>query len=199
MEEIWKDIEGYEGIYQASNCGNVKSLPRKVSFGCNERITPLLILSKKQKAEGYLCVILYKDKKDKTFYIHRLVAKLFCPNYFEGAQVNHKDGNKKNNNFENLEWVSRSENQKHAYDILKRGCYSKGRFGKLSHISKPIIQLSLNGDTIKYWDCAADVQRELGLGESNIRRCLYGKQKTAYGYKWNYQGKVKELKKEKGI
>ena len=188
MEEIWKDIAGFEGYYQVSNFGCIKTLERIVPFGNQERIVKSRIRKAKNKSNGYLQVALYGyEKKEIDRYVHRLVAFAFCKGYFKGADVNHKDGNKHNNNSENLEWCSRSENQLHSYKILKRTCYSKGRFGKLSNRAKPIIQLSLNGSTIKHWDCAADVQRELGFNEANIRKCLYGETKTANGYKWEYQ------------
>ena len=99
--EIWKDIEGYEGYYQISNFGNVKNVKTNKS------------LVGDINNAGYKRVILYKPKK-KRFLIHRLVALNFCDGYSNGLVVNHKDGNKLNNYYKNLEWVTRSENDLHA-------------------------------------------------------------------------------------
>jgi hypothetical protein len=197
--EIWKDIHDYEGLYQISNFGRIKTLERTVKFGNRKRRVKSIIRKPKLKENGYLQAVLYKEHAGHDFYVHRLVATMFCSGYLKNKDVNHKDGNKRNNNADNLEWCSRSENQLHAYRQLKRGCYSKGRFGKLSHRAKPVMQLSLNGDFIKYWDCAADAQRQLGIGESSIRSCLYGRYRQAGGYVWkyHYRVEVKELKKEK--
>ena len=101
MEEHWKDIKGYEGLYQVSNLGRVKS------FYKNKVLKPRI------KENDYLIVSLYKENKDKKFYIHRLVAETFIDNPNKKEQVNHKDFNKSNNIVENLEWVSKIENLKH--------------------------------------------------------------------------------------
>lgn len=106
--EIWKDIEGYEGIYQISNIGNVKSLSNK--FARKERI-----LKQKLDRNGYKSISLCKNSISKYFLIHRLVAIHFIFRENISLHVNHKDGIKTNNNVTNLEWVTRSENQKHAY------------------------------------------------------------------------------------
>lgn len=109
-KEIWKDIEGYEGLYQVSNFGKVKSLNYK-------RQNKVKILKPSQtgkgafKGQGYLSLHL----KNKQFKVHRLVAEAFIPNKENKPQINHKDGNKLNNNSNNLEWCTNSENQKHAW------------------------------------------------------------------------------------
>jgi hypothetical protein len=108
MEEIWKDIEGYEGVYQVSNLGRVKSL----KYGIKSRIK---ILSGAISSNGYFYVALYKNKKIVKISIHRLVAITFINNPEQKEQVNHIDGNKTNNFYNNLEWATRSENMKHAF------------------------------------------------------------------------------------
>ena len=103
MEEIWKDISGYEGLYQISNLGNVKSL--NYSRTGKERI-----LKPGTDKDGYLLVTLYKNRNKRPFKIHRLVAKAFIPNPDNKSDVNHKDENKTNNCVDNLEWMTRMEN-----------------------------------------------------------------------------------------
>lgn len=113
---IWMDIEGYEGLYQVSDTGLVKSLAR-LSYNGHKMIEQKeKIKSPLIKPNGYLSVILYKDNIGKRFYVHRLVCMSFI-GYGGVLDVNHKDGNKQNNNVNNLEFVSRSENIKHAREI----------------------------------------------------------------------------------
>ena len=110
LEEIWKDIKGYEGLYQVSNLGRVKSL--KYHRGSREQI-----LKPKITKDGYYETALCHNKKYKYIRTHRLVAMAFCKNPYNKLEVNHKDGNKLNNYADNLEWVTSSENHKHAYKI----------------------------------------------------------------------------------
>ena len=117
QDEVWKDIEGYEGLYQVSTCGNIKSLakPRKNGNGrCY--IQKEKLLKQSFTSTGYKKVELYKDGKRKSFKVHRLVAIAFIPNPDNKPEVNHIDGNKINNNIDNLEWVTSSENTIHAYE-----------------------------------------------------------------------------------
>lgn len=108
MEEIWKDIEDYDGLYQVSNLGRVKRL---IGLRCKEErfIKPLY-------RKGYHFVFLYRNSKYKTMSIHRLVALSFLINKYDKMEVNHIDGVKTNNCVENLEWSTRSENTRHAFD-----------------------------------------------------------------------------------
>lgn len=108
MQEIWKPVSGYEGLYEVSNTGEVRRIP---GFRCRK----YRVLSKKITKDGYYETALCKDGKFKFIRTHRIVASTFCENYFNKPEVNHIDGNKLNNSADNLEWVTSSENQLHAY------------------------------------------------------------------------------------
>ena len=115
MEEIWKDIKGYEGLYQVSNFGNVKSLDRYIiNKNGDKQYFPGKYLNQ-GISDNYLKVILSKNNKQRTFRVHILVARTFIPNPENKPEVNHIDGNKSNNRVDNLEWNTRSENELHAY------------------------------------------------------------------------------------
>ena len=118
-KEIWKDIKGFEGTYQVSNFGNIKSLRRTVkrSSQTGDYLQKEVILKPATNAKGYYHVALRKDGDSKTFRIHRLVAESFISNPTGHPQVNHKDGNKTNNHVNNLEWTDNSGNLKHAYKL----------------------------------------------------------------------------------
>lgn len=175
--EIWKDIQGYEGLYQISSCGRVKSLNSKRKY-----MKPLHATS------GYLRVQLYKNGKPHDFYIHILVAQAFIPNRENKQEVNHKDGNKENNDVENLEWVSRSENQIHAIKTnLRPASPMTGRFGKDNPNSKVILQYNRDGTFIREWVGVAETARVLHCAPSQIFVCLCGKRKTGAGFIWKYK------------
>lgn len=190
MEEIWKDIEGYEGLYQVSNSGRVKSLERY-----KENHSKLQKVEEKIKTVsidniGYYRVCLYKDNKLKNARVHRLVAQTFIPNPDNLREVNHKDGNKLNNNIDNLEWVTSSENNKHAWNTGLHICTEKQRKqlskNNQKYKSKEIHQLDLNGNYIRTWINAHEASRQLDIDRSTISQCCTGgrRNKTAGGYKW---------------
>lgn len=106
MEEVWKDIEGYEGYYQVSNLGRVKGI-KIINQYKKERLLSQYL---NNKGRGYYKVWLYKDKKRKMHYVHRLVAKAFLPNPNNYPDINHKDENSRNNQVDNLEWCNESYN-----------------------------------------------------------------------------------------
>lgn len=185
MKEIWKNIENFED-YQISNLGRIKSFKLK-----KEKI-----LNFKKNKCGYLVVGLYNDKqKNKKILVHRLVAEAFLnKNDFKYMPyenninlnelfVNHIDGNKENNKFDNLEWCTQSYNEKHAYKIKIK----KAKKNNENIFSKNINQYDLNDKFIKTWANKREIQRNLGFDNSNIVKCCIGKQKTAYGYKWEYK------------
>ena len=175
MKEAWKDVPGYEGLYQVSNLGRVKSLPRKVRCNAGWRITKEQILKPHQSNSGYLRVIFAKNGKLQNISIHRSVAQLFISNPHNYTEVNHKDENKHNNRASNLEWCTPKHNINYGSCLARR---SKAR-------EKPVLQLTLDNKLIKRWPSAVKCER-LGFNRANICSCCRGKRKTAYGYKWRY-------------
>lgn len=171
MVEIWKDIEGYEGFYQVSNLGRVKSLR---GWSGNKYIQREKILGQHKNDKGYLSVTLIKNREIGYRRVNRLVAKAFVPNPQNKEQVNHIDGNKENNIADNLEWCTCKENINHAW---KNG---------LATANKAVNQYDLNENFVKKWDSMMEIQREKGFFNSCICDCCKGKQKTAYGYIWKY-------------
>ena len=170
MEEIWKDIEGYEGLYQVSNVGRVKSLRNNI------------ILKNSIKRNGYESVKLSANNISKEYYIHRLVANAFISNPNNYLEINHKDEDKANNCADNLEWCTREYNVN--YGTGTRRSQLSNTNGKCS---KPVLQYTLEGIFIKEWKSTMDVQRNLGFDHANISRCCKNIRKTAHGYLWKYK------------
>ena len=127
--EQWKDIKGYEGLYQVSNYGRVKSLPKKRITGTGFYIQKERIMSLQIKTKRYYGVVLTKDGTHKNFLVHRLVADAFIENPNNYEEVNHIDCNKLNNKVENLEWCTAEANLEHAF---KNGLLTKTKGRKLS-------------------------------------------------------------------
>lgn len=178
MEEIWKDIKGYEGLYQVSNFGRVKSLSRKRNRPNENATITERILSLGYNAQGYALCVLYKDKKTKTLRVHRLVAEAFIPNPNNYPIVNHKDENPANNRADNLEWCSYSYNQ--SYGTV---CSRKSDAMTNGKTSVKIEQYTTDNRYVKTYPSLAEARRN---GYSNISKCLNGKRKTAGGFKWRY-------------
>ena len=166
--EIWKDIEGFEGLYQVSNLGKVKSL----NFNHTKKEKILKLQSGKY---GYLLVSLCKEGKGKTYQVHRLVAQAFIPNLENKPQVNHKDEDKTNNKVENLEWVTSKEN-----------CNYRTRNERMANSkSKPIYGINIKTNEKIEFLSTMEAERN-GFDASNIVHCLKGKRKSHKGYKWYY-------------
>ena len=192
MEE-WRDIKGYEGFYQVSNMGNVRSVTHTVVYtdGRVGHYEGKLITPNNDK-NGYKAVNLSKNGVVNHIDIHRLVAETFLPKDGERNVVNHKDGNKHNNTVENLEWVTYSENSKHA---VRTGLLNMEPFiiaGSTAR-KKKIAQINASGKTIKVFDSAVEAARQLGLSTGNISSCAHGIRKTSGGYRWQFvQGEANE-------
>lgn len=188
-EEIWKDIIGYEGLYQISNLSSVRSINRVV-VGHNKKKYNKLgrTISFHINKFGYVQYNLYKNKNRRHEFAHRLVAIHFIKNPKNKPCVNHKNGIKADNRLENLEWTTYSENNLHSYRILSRAkpVGLIGRAGKLHPRAKNIFQFNFNGELIKKWECIKDAEIELGIGSSRICDTANGRSNHAGGYKWKY-------------
>jgi hypothetical protein len=185
--EEWRDIKTYEGIYQVSNKGRIRSLDRYGKRTENTiRKLKGRILKPFPVQAGYLSVYLCNEYGKKSFKVHRLVATAFLSNPKQKNEVNHKDGNRQNNEADNLEWVTKSENQLHSFRVLHRTPIMLGKFNEMCPNSKPVNQYSKNGELIKTWPSTMEVERTHGWSASNIAGCCRGEHFSAYGYKWKY-------------
>jgi len=180
--EIWQQIKGFENLYKISTYGRIKSLGNGKSTNSKTKFER--ILKSNYSSTGYEKIKLFKDGKRYYFSVHRLVAQTFLSNDKNKKEVNHKDGNKANNNVSNLEWVTSSENQLHAF---KNGL-QKSKMGKDHIQSKSVRQLDLNGNVIRTFESIKQVQRELGFNTFGIIKCCkkVKKYNTAYKFKWEY-------------
>lgn len=187
MEEIWKDIPGYKGYYQASNLGRIKSLHRTIirSNGWKQTFRERILIPVKQK-NGYLAVQLRKVNYGGSYYIHKLVIESFKDNVFKKSDINHIDSNKLNNNIINLEYATRSENMKHAY--LYGGVVSKnkGKIGEKSKLSKKVQKISPKGEILSEYFGTNEASRMTGICQSCIVMTCNKLQKQAGGYIWKY-------------
>lgn len=174
MKEQWKEIKGYEGIYEISNLGNVKSLKRIVKgrWG-NTKISSKILVPAKDK-DGYSVVALCKNGGQKVSKIHRLVAEAFIPNPNNFIQINHKDENKTNNNVSNLEWCNAKYNSNYGT-----------RTNRIKEkTSKKVIQYEKNGEVVAFYDSVNQAKRTTKI--SHIYDCCNGKLKQVGGYIWRY-------------
>ena len=185
--EIWKDIEGFEGRYQVSSCGRVKSLSHFQSFGNQGmRIIPERLLKYGNRANGYMMVVLCKDNIRKSCNVHRLVAQAFIPNPNNLPQVNHIDENKHNNNVDNLEWVTSKENINHGTSLKRRS--ESQRYTQKS--KKAVYQYDLNNNLIAIYVSIREAERANGYEHTGgISHCCNNRKgfKTFKGYKWSYE------------
>lgn len=180
MKEVWKDVVGYEGIYQISNLGRVKSLEREVNIklfniGWSKRKIPESIRKQTIFKNGYAGVQLHKQQKLHLGLTHRLVAQAFIPNPGKKPEVNHKNGDKLDNCVENLEWVTRTENDSHSRQILKNVCGEKPK--RVLCVETGII-----------YNSTGEASRNTKANQGAICCVANHKKyyKTAGGYHWEY-------------
>lgn len=187
MKEVWKDIKGYDGQYIVSNLGNVRSLDRYVNTYHGPRIVLGQILKQYQGRDGYIRVAFSKNQKHKLYMVHRLVAQAFIPNQENKPQVNHIDGNKRNNRVDNLEWATASENQLHSVRVLGNMPYNlPPMFGKDNHKTKIVIQMYGNNVIAEYYG-TLEAKRKTGINDRSISACCRGEIRHAGGYEWKYK------------
>jgi len=183
--EVWRDISGFESLYKVSNYGRIKKLE---SFH-GKRIYIERILKLPKKPNKYHGVILTKNGKHTTKLIHRIVAKEFIQNYKNKPQVNHKNGIKTDNRVENLEWVTSSENNKHAFDIGLRTPNFLGKFGSKHATSIAINRISSEGKIIETYGSLREASRETGICLTAISACCRGLNiRNKDGNTWRYVG-----------
>lgn len=184
--EIWKDIEGYEGLYQVSDMGNVRSFDRVIEVERNgitmKQHRKGKVLRQLPRRHGYLAVFLYKSDGRRTHEsVHRLVASAFCERENEATEVNHKNEIKTDNRAENLEWITHKENTNYGTTQERRSAKIRN-----NERSTPIRQKTLDGELVKEYPSIGEAFRQTGYRQGNIHKCLKGTYSHAYGYKWEY-------------
>jgi hypothetical protein len=178
--EIWKPIEGYEDSYEISNLGRVRSVDRFTPTWNGQVFKKGVIKTPKEDKDGYYKVWLSKESKKRPFFVHRLVAKAFIPNPHDFPIVNHIDGDKKNNVPSNLEWCTRSHNDKHAFQHGLRVPSDGGT-------SKPVAKIDPNSEAIiEIYRSISEAARKNDVTTSMIWSAANGKSRTAKGFKWAF-------------
>lgn len=180
MEEIWKDIKGYEGFYQVSNLGRVRSVDRWVNgnhINCDFQFVKGKLRKLRKNKNGYWIVILRKNSSHKGFLVHRLVAEAFIPNPNSLPYINHKDENPENSVVDNLEWCTALYNLEYS-DVPKR--IAKFKFRR-------VIQFDKDMNEIRRWNSLKEAAKSINRAQQNISKCCRGKVDTCGGYKWRYE------------
>ena len=179
MSELWKPVKGYEGLYEVSNFGRIRTVEREYTqkhySGIDSHYNVKNKIMRQHKRGNRMFVGLTKDKIQKGYSVSRIVATAFLPNPENFPVVNHKDANPCNNNVENLEWCTQSHNIKYAYDNKT----------KIPPHMRKVNQYDLDGNFIRTWDSMAEAGRETG-SYSNIYKVCQGLRNKAGGYKWQY-------------
>lgn len=174
MKETWKNAVGYDGLYQISDLGRIKNRNG-------------LIMKQKPSKDGYVRILLFKDKKYKAEYVHILVAKAFLDQPKFKTEVNHINANKSDNRLCNLEWVTKRENHFHAVRMgLKPENPVKGKSYEENPCVKPIYQYDLNGEFIRKWDSRKAAALFYNCDPNSISRAMNGERKSCKGFIWRH-------------
>ena len=180
MEEIWKSINDFEGFYEVSNFGRVRSIDRYVNgngITCNFQFVKGKILHPVKDKLGYFRVMLRKNRKYKVFLVHRLVANAFIENAKKLPYINHKDENPSNNCVDNLEWCSAQ------YNVTYGNCQAKITKYKI----RSVIQYDKNMNFIKEWDSLKAAADFINVAQQNISACCRNRRKACGGFIWRYK------------
>lgn len=181
--EIWRDIPNYEGIYQASNLGRVRSFDKVIAQKNNSTaIKKGRILKPSTSHSGYYQLVLSKQLIRKSYKVHRLIWLAFYGSIPEGYEVNHINEIKTDNRLENLNLMTHKENCNWGTGIERN---TKKRIN--GKCSKPVLQFDLNDILVKEYQSINQAKRETGFNSSDISSCCNGKRKTAHGFKWKYK------------
>lgn len=183
QQEYWKDVVGYEGLYQVSNLGRVRSCDRIRKDGA---LLTGVILKQAENKLGYKQVNLCKNGHPRLTPVHRIVAMAFLPNPNEWPEVNHLDENPRNNVCENLEWCTHRYNMNYGTAIARRGQKVSGTFLNRKDLSKEVQQLSLDGRFIRSFPSVMEASRQTGSRFGLIAMCCRGERGKTNGYKWQY-------------
>ena len=205
MEEIWKDIKGYEGLYQVSTLGRVRSVSHEVidSIGRHSIKEGKALSLRKSTQTGYPTINLTKNGKYTSFNVHRLVAEAFIPNPNNLPCVNHKDESRDNNVVDNLEWCTYGYNNMYGTAPERRNKSLREYFDEHTIAghdlpTRHVVQYSLSGDIVREFNSINAAERELGLKPSSgISACCHGKLKIAYGFVWRFEGEPFSLEEYK--
>ena len=180
LGEIWKDVTGYEGIYQVSNMGRVKRLEKRTRTWSGYKTWKEIILKPIVQHTGYAHIGLWDKGKQKQVRLHRLVAMAFCENYdpLHKTHINHLNEDKLDNRACNLEWVTAKENTNYG------GCIARRIYGRI----KSVECIDGDGNIVRSFKSQADANAwcSVSRNDGHIAACCRGHQKTAYGYRWQY-------------
>ena len=197
LVEVWKPIMGYEGLYEVSNLGNVRSLDRMgKGRGNSMKLHKGKLLNPCYDNNGYLCVVLSKNGKAKKVRLHQLIAQAFIPNPENKPCIDHINTIRDDNRIENLRWCTQKENLNNPISIEKQK--------EVQGVS--VLQIGTDGELIKVWKSIIEAERALCFAHGNICRVCKGIYKTLGGFKWKYYdietyliAKMNKTLKESGI
>ena len=179
--EVWRPVKGFEGRYEVSDQGRVRSVSRWVKTAFSDRWSEGRVLKQQTLPNGYKSIQLLKDKKYHLTMVHRIVAEAFVPNPYNLPCVNHKDECKTNNSAINLEWCDKKYNTN----------YGTGKYRKTEGYRRPIEQLTLEGSHVAFYTSVYDAERKSSgkFSNANLARAAKTETRTAYGYRWRYVDK----------